>query len=361
MFKVTDLGQDQKSDAKLFFLPDFCAIQPVFMLILFAQLLSIVFVLLAYPIWPFPWESLALISLFVQWISLTTASVLCLLKKPLCYFSAPVAALVCYALMLLIAFIFSVAAQWLIPLREFSFYRLEIDWLKIMQNMGVAGIIDGLILRYFYLSAQLEQQRRSELLHRLQALQSRIHPHFLFNSMNIVTSLIETDPQTAEQVVEDLADLFRASLNQVQEQVSLSKELDLCRRYLNIEQLRLGDRLQVVWDVPDHLPSQAHVPLLTLQPLIENAICHGVQPRSQGGKILIRCEHVANEVILEVINPSSEQSVQPLTQSSTSHHHNSIALDNIRHRLAALYDGKAQLITTRSGDYYLARLSFPCV
>ncbi len=118
------------------------------------------------------------------------------------------------------------------------------QWAAIAKQLGIACIIAGMVLRYFYVQQQLREQEQSELQSRIQALQSRIRPHFLFNSMNIIASLISVDPETAESVVEDLSELFRASLNDAGNQVLLTEELELCERYVRIEQLRLGDRLK---------------------------------------------------------------------------------------------------------------------
>src|SRR5690606_15741716 len=127
-----------------------------------------------------------------------------------------------------------------------------------------------------YLTQQLRLRQKAELEARIQALQSRIRPHFLFNSMNSIASLIGIDPQAAEAAVEDLSGLFRASLGQSSAEVSLDDEFELCRRYLRMEQLRLGERLRVRWDV-DAVPTTLPIPALSLQPLLENAIYHGIQ------------------------------------------------------------------------------------
>ena len=165
-----------------FFLPDFCAIQPVLLLIIFSQLLSITFVLVREPLFPFPWTSLAIISTLVLWITLTTASFWCSLRERLMRWPEPLAAVVCFAIVLLVTLTYSVIGQWIVPLHRFDWRLFDPHWSTTLQHIIIAGIIGGLILRYFYLSGQLEKQRRSELLHRVQALQSRIQPHFLFNS-----------------------------------------------------------------------------------------------------------------------------------------------------------------------------------
>ncbi|HET8708639.1 MAG TPA: histidine kinase, partial [Pseudomonadales bacterium] len=183
-------------------------------------------------------------------------------------------------------------------------------------------------------------------------LQSRIRPHFLFNSMNIIASLIAVDPDTAERVVEDLSDLFRASLNEAGNQVPLKQELDLCQRYIRIEQLRLGNRLQVEWDTPT-LPDDSYIPLLTLQPLVENAIYHGVQSRMEGGTVKISVTIEGEKIKVRISNPFHPDA------SDHNQKGNRMALENIRHRLQTLYGDNANLTNSISNDIYCAELTLP--
>jgi len=227
-----------------------------------------------------------------------------------------------------------------------------VDWGTVAGQLVIAGIITALALRYFYVQQQLRAQEQSELESRIQALQSRIRPHFLFNSMNIIASLIATDPDTAETVVEDLSELFRASLNDAGNQVQLAEELDLCERYVRIEALRLGDRLKLDWQV--ETPEQSvKIPLLTLQPLLENAIYHGIQPLPEGGTISVRLWFDADQVHVEIDNP-----LPPASQRSQSQG-NKMALNNIRSRLAVLYGGRADLSTRETDGRYVTALRYP--
>ena len=216
----------------------------------------------------------------------------------------------------------------------------------------IAGIITGLALRYFYVQQRLRAQEQAELQSRIQALQSRIRPHFLFNSMNIIASLIAVDPETAESVVEDLSELFRASLNDAGNRVSVEEELELCRRYVRIEALRLGDRLHMEWDVSGDLTG-LRLPMLTLQPLLENAIYHGVQPLPEGGTITVKMWTDEDNLRVTITNPL------PPAQAQTHAEGNKMALDNIRSRLAVLYGDKAELKTGASDGEYLGRAQNP--
>jgi two-component system sensor histidine kinase AlgZ len=205
-------------------------------------------------------------------------------------------------------------------------------------------------LRYFYVQQQLRVQEQSELRSRIQALQSRIRPHFLFNSMNIIASLIESDPKTAESVVEDLSELFRASLNEAGSQVPLSEELALCERYVRIESLRLGERLSVDWQM-EPVPAGVRIPLLTLQPLLENAIYHGIQPLPEGGTIGVRLWQEQSHVNVEISNPVADR---PATTEG-----NRMAMENTRSRLGALYGTRAELVTGVRDGRYLTLLRLP--
>lgn len=170
--------------------------------------------------------------------------------------------------------------------------------------------------------------------------------------MNIIASLIPVDPDTAERVVEDLSDLFRASLNEAGNLVPIKHELDLCRRYVHIEQLRLGNRLQVEWQIAD-LPEDANIPLLTLQPLVENAIYHGVQSRTEGGTVTIKLSTVGNRVSIQIANPYTDDGSDPNQKG------NRMALDNIRNRLHALYGETASLTHQIEEGIYRATLTVP--
>ena len=151
----------------------------------------------------------------------------------------------------------------------------------LARNAGIAVIVTALVLRYFFVTHQWQKHVRAEALSRIQALQARIRPHFLFNSMNTIAALTRSDPKRAEEAVEDLADLFRATLRDSHSPLRLKEELELTRIYQRIEALRLGDRLAVRWDV-GALPMRAFVPGLTVQPLLENAIYHGIEPLAGG-------------------------------------------------------------------------------
>ena len=311
------------------------------LLILFSQLLVVV---LTFAGTDLSWIRFGLMSLFVQWVALVSAGCLCALRPYINALHIYAGATLAFLVVMLVTLLVSLMAEWLLGGDGAALGR-------IFGHLVIAGVIAGLVLRYFYVQQRLRLQEQSELRSRIQALQSRIRPHFLFNSMNIIASLIATDPETAEDVVEDLAELFRASLNEAGNQVPLEEELQLCERYLRIESLRLGDRLQLDWQIEG---SDGHVliPLLTLQPLLENAIYHGIQPIPEGGSIEVNIAYEDDMVHARITNPLSQHDA---AQDGGNH----MALNNIRSRLNVLYGGRAELVTRNEGDRFVAELSFP--
>ena len=209
----------------------------------------------------------------------------------------------------------------------------------------------ALLLGYFDLRARAHSPALSEA--RLAALNARIRPHFLFNSLNAVLSLIRAQPQAAETALESLADLFRAALRDPGERVPLGDEIELGRQYLDLERLRLGERLTVDWQIGAIFPS-ATIPPLMLQPLLENAVYHGIEPAPDGGCIEIAIECSERELRLSIANP-----VPPAGRSSHSAG-NRLALANIRERLRLYYDLEARLMIDSQPERHQVTLVLPC-
>jgi two-component system sensor histidine kinase AlgZ len=206
------------------------------------------------------------------------------------------------------------------------------------------------MLAYFHLRGRALSPALSEA--RLQALQARIRPHFLFNSINAVLSLIRQDPRRAELALEDMAELFRVLMADNRELTPLTRELELCRQYLGIEQLRLGGRLRVDWQL-EAMPRDALVPPLVLQPLLENAVYHGIEPRIEPGTIVINIAAVRDELHAVLRNP--------FRPGADRHGGNRMALANIRERLALHFDAEASLSTREHADSYEVRIVMPYV
>ena len=330
--------------SRRFFVPDLCNVPALSVVVLASQLLVVVLLLGGGEL---SWPRFALLSLFVQWVALTSAALLCVTRGYLSRLGSIAGAFAAFLLVLGVTLLVGVVSD-----RVLASAGVGIDWPSVLRQMVIAGVITGLVLRYFHVQNKLREQEQSELQSRIQALQSRIRPHFLFNSMNIIASLIATDPDTAESVVEDLSELFRASLNDAGNQVELTEELELCQRYMRIEQLRLGERLGLSWRVPS-LPKGVRIPLLTLQPLLENAIYHGIQPLPEGGTIEVRVGVTDTLVSVDISNPV------PGAEYSAPSQGNRMAVANIRSRLNVLYGPEAELSARLVGDRYETHLHYP--
>ena len=189
---------------------------------------------------------------------------------------------------------------------------------------------------------------------RLAELQARIRPHFLFNTLNSAIALVRAEPAQAEALLEDLSDLFRHALVEQGETATLGEEIQLAQRYLAIEQVRFGERLRVQW-LLDPNADGAHLPPLLLQPLVENAVKHGVEPSRHGGKLRIATQRRGDRVVVRITNTLPTQH-----ESSTSTRGHGIALDNVRARLALLHDVQAQFSTKVKNGLYQVRISIPC-
>jgi two-component system, LytTR family, sensor histidine kinase AlgZ len=227
------------------------------------------------------------------------------------------------------------------PLREAPMTLVR----HLLFSLAVAGALLG----YFRLRAKALSPAIAEA--RLQALQARIRPHFLFNSINAVLSLVRSDPRRAETALEDMADLFRVLMRDNRDLAPLADEIELCREYLALEALRLGDRLQVEWHL-NSMPADALVPPLLLQPLLENAIYHGIEPSSAPGVVSINIFYKAGEVHAILRNP-----YQP--NGGGHHAGNKMALANVRERLALHFDAEAALDSKVMRDAYEVHIRMP--
>lgn len=187
---------------------------------------------------------------------------------------------------------------------------------------------------------------------RLAELQSRIRPHFLFNALNTALALVRVDPERAENVLEDLAQLFRVALADVGASVTLQEEIELARRYLAIEEVRFGPRLRVQWSVDPRVHS-ARVPPLVLQPLVENAVRHGIEPATGGGSVSLRAEVQRGQAVIEVSNTLGGPDDGP---ASPGH---GMALHNVRERLRLLHDVAAECKVWQAGGLFHARIVLP--
>jgi two-component system sensor histidine kinase AlgZ len=219
---------------------------------------------------------------------------------------------------------------------------------SLARTLALAALIAAGLLGYLRLLAKAYSPALVEA--RLQALQARIRPHFLFNSLNAVLALIRRDPKRAERALEDLADLFRTLMSEPRQFVRLADEIALLERYADLEQLRLGERLRITWEL-DAAPGDALLPPLVLQPLLENAVFHGVEPGTAAGEVLVRIERRGDRVLARIENPYVEEQQRRAG--------NRMALDNIRERLALFFDAEARIQTTADGSRYRVEIEMP--
>ncbi len=354
--------QNQGSEALQdddFFIPDLCNSRAVIILVVVTQLFAMVVTVLETRLPAFDLMDFTLVSLLCQWITLSSAGIICTVRPFLRNLSVNLVLLSCLLIVLVDTAVFSFVGQWVVTPEYLEFESVFNIW-SILQNLIIAAILSIMVFRYFLVQYQLRLQERAELNARLQSLQSRIRPHFLFNSMNIIASLIATDPDTAERVVEDLSELFRASLKEGTDLVPLKSEVDLCKKYSRIEQLRLGKRLTVNWhevSFPAGLYEQVQIPMLLLQPLLENAIYHGIQPRAEGGVVDITFENKGDLIQVTITNPLPSSSFP--SETIKQHKGNKIAVENIKNRLAAFYGEQGKLEQDQKDNEFVTVLSFP--
>ncbi|MEQ1598504.1 MAG: histidine kinase [Methylotenera sp.] len=229
-----------------------------------------------------------------------------------------------------------------------NYYFVSDSNTDIVRACLLTAIVTAIVLYYFYLQERAYSPAIAEA--RLQALQARIRPHFLFNSINAVLSLIRKQPKRAEKALEDMADLFRVLMSENRDLVPLAQEIGLCHQYLDLEKLRLEDRLKITWQIDD-MPSEAMIPPLILQPLLENAVYHGIEPMPEGGEIIVKIYTKLKELHISINNPYAPQ--------NDHHSGNKMALKNIKERLKLHFDLEANIKTEAKQNRYEVRIRLP--
>jgi two-component system, LytTR family, sensor histidine kinase AlgZ len=339
------------------FLPDFGSFGMALRFILLAEIVAILITIGRNPVFDEQaWQDLNLLSAFAISISLCSVVIL-KIAAPLLRRSSAVFGSVLVVLLLLFvtafgtdALIFALHDLGLIPDR-WPPWRESL----IMRSLMVAFIISVFGLRYVIAQHRVEVEARAQQEARMQALQSRIRPHFLFNSLNSVASLTRSNPEKAEAVLHDLADLFRVLLADARKLVPISAEREISRQYLEIEKIRLGERLHIQWNMSPNIPRSALVPALTLQPLLENAIYHGIEPRFAGGTIKIDMWVEGETLNVLISNPLPE------VRKPSRGRGNKIAQDNTRQRLTTQFGAAASLQTFEEGGQYHVKIKMPIV
>ena len=337
------------------FLPNFCTGEVVFNVVVVAEMLAIVINLIIPRnfLSPTVLQDLLLISLFIQWVALAGTAVLCYTRKYLNRLPNLRALMMAYLLLLLTTFLVSECAIWLL----WALGRVQTArpaWYTDFHilNLTVSAIINGLLLRLFLAKHELTQRTLSESRAKLQALQSRIRPHFVFNSLNIISSLIRSAPEKAETAIEDMADLFRMMLSQDEMLVPVKNEIDVAKKYLALEALRLDNRLTVNWDV-GKFPRKAVMPVLTLQPLLENAIRHGIEELPAGGVVDVRLWDENDKIHIRITNPV------PKTRAKLTKTSHVQSLDNIRRRFHSHYGDEAVITDSEDNNLFTVTVVLP--
>ncbi len=334
------------------FLPDFCSVYGVFVIILIAQALAFLLELASDYSTGYDWSGLGLRSMFVQWIALTSAALLCSLKKPTAQLGPRQLSVLVFLTIQTITLGVGAAVYWGLATPFDIWISPGSATMFFFRNFAVSGIISAVLLHYLYVQYQWKQQERASMEARLEALQSRIRPHFLFNSLNTIANLTRSNPNLAEELVQDLAELFRASLLQNRRLVTVAEELLLVRQYLNIELQRLDGRLEIEWQT-EQIPSQALVPPLSLQPLVENAVYHGVEPAESGGRIYIGGNLFNSTLVLSVKN------TMPKDKLSSTRKGNQMAVENIRARIRGYFPNQGKVEINTDNGIYQVQLIIP--
>ncbi|EQD56074.1 two-component system sensor protein [mine drainage metagenome] len=329
------------------FLPDFCSSASTLAVVLIAELIALVLTLVQSEWVGNFWIGWGWISLYLQWMALSGAAILCFLRRLAPPLPPALALALVYGLLLAAAILIGLGVEAVWPLANQPLEGF------LWRSTLAAAIIDALVLRYFYVLGAWKSDVRAEAEVRLEALESRLRPHFLFNTLNTILVLIRRDAARAETALLNLADLFRSALETGSSRSTLGQELDWARQYLALEEVRLGSKLDVVWEI-DTLPRDAMVPRLLLQPIVENAVYHGIENTLAGGRIEIRGRRLDSRIELTITNPN------PYPAEGTVAPRHGLALDILKRRLALVFPERLELLRTEDRDgHFTLRLTLP--
>ena len=336
------------------FMPDFCTRESLLVVIVIAELLTLVLTMTRGGTFESLLNYFAVLSLFILWIALTDVAMLCQLNRQLAKLSAGALGVIAFLLLQLVTLFYTAVVDFV-----GSSFAIIDEWSPTwfwengVRNFTISSIVSFIALRYFYIQHQRLLTVQAEAKARIEALQARIRPHFLFNSMNIIASLTRSNPRKAERTVEDLSDLFRASLSSEQAGHTLDDELKLARSYLRIENERLGNRLKVEWVVPRKLP-ELFMPSLIIQPLVENTIYHGIEKMEGGGTVrIIAGTCGTHHYCVEISNLVNKEAQE--------HSGNRMARENILQRLELAFGGNAALETYSDDKEYHVTVRLPLI
>ncbi len=332
-------------------LPEFCTPARLVAAVVAGQLVVLTIALAPTRAARWDFTEFASASALATWIALASAVALCKLRPLLSRLPARVDFAVATAVPMAVALAGALAlASIADAVGDFVLAARE-GQRFVVATVALTGLIALVALRYFAAEDRWRAQVQAVAQARMDALQARIRPHFLFNSMNSIAALVRRDPAAAEQAVEDLSELFRAALGQDIGADTLAGEIHLAQRFLGIEQLRLGPRLRVRWDGAAGLPLELPMPRLVLQPLLENAVVHGIARLPEGGEITVTLRVEGGRLRVEVANP--------FPVDVPGHTGNGHALASIRQRLEHRFGRDVRMTASTERGYYRVRLDLP--
>lgn len=345
------VARDSDNETRQAYLPDFCAASTVFIIVLVAALIAIMLALASNDSQhPFLIE-LSKTSFFVLWNALLSAMVLCQLRTYLEKAGPTRAFVIAFAVLEVVCLLVAEGAWQTTRVFGQSAIITGSHGEFLLRTFAISSIVMALAMRYLYISSEWRRSIVLEAQARISALQALIRPHFLFNSMNTIASLTRSDPARAEEAVEDLSDLLRANLGGSTDRSTLKQEFETAAIYQRIEKLRLGERLNVRWEI-DALPMRARIPSLTIQPLLENAIYHGIELLPDGGEVIVSGQVTDGFLEIRISNPVA-------TGEKRTTGGNKMAMSNIRQRFELAYGNSDAVRIDDSGDQYTVTLRFP--
>jgi two-component system sensor histidine kinase AlgZ len=333
------------------YLPDFCAAGTILVILLVAELVAIVLTLASFEPGNFLTE-LSKMSMFLLWLALLGTAVLCRIRPWAENQGNTQAFVICFVVLELMCLLLTEVTYWLTVRFGEAVIIDDTHAGFLMRTFTISSIVIALAMRYLYVSSEWRRSIMLEAQARISALQALIRPHFLFNSMNTIASLTRSDPKQAEEAIEDLADLLRANLGATKNRTTLKEELEVAAIYQRIEKLRLGDRLSVRWDVAE-LPMRALIPSLTIQPLLENAIYHGIELLPDGGVVNVSGKRIDDDLRIAIRNPIAPDQARKKGG-------NKMAMSNIRQRFELAYGNRAKVDVVETDSEYSVELQFPC-
>ncbi len=332
------------------YLPDFRAPGTILVILLVAELVAIALTITSYEPGTFLTE-LSKMSMYVLWLALLGTGLLSQIRPWAEKQGNTFAFVICFIVLEVMCLVLAEVTWQITSVFGEAVVIDDTHSGFLIRTFAASSIVIALAMRYLYVSSEWRRSIVLEAQARISALQALIRPHFLFNSMNTIASLTRSNPKQAEEAIEDLSDLLRANLGVQRDRTPLKEELEIAAIYQRIEKLRLGDRLKVRWDVGG-LPMRALIPSLTIQPLLENAIYHGIELLPEGGEVLVTGKRNGDFIEIEMKNPIANDRTRRTGG-------NKMAFSNIRQRFELAYGAQGKVDVVETDNLYSVQLVFP--